>query len=74
MGWVAVEQGADARSRLVLITEAGRAKRAQAQRCWKAAQLALNELLGVERVAALHTLADGALALLAEGPQAEYEE
>ena len=47
-----------ARSRLVEATEAGRAKRADAQRAWKQAQLALNALLGSERVAALHALLD----------------
>ena len=64
-GWVTLESGSDARSRLVHITQAGRDKRAQAQRSWKAAQLALNDTLGVERVAALHTLIDESLALLA---------
>ena len=56
--------GADARSRLIEATEAGRAKRAEAQRAWKQAQLALNARLGVERVAALHALIDDALAAL----------
>ena len=64
-GWVTLEPGADARSRLVHITDAGRDKRVEAQRRWKAAQLALNDALGVERVLALHTLVDDALALLA---------
>ncbi|MFY3385928.1 MarR family winged helix-turn-helix transcriptional regulator [Paracidovorax sp. MALMAid1276] len=67
-GWVTLEAGADARSRLVHITDAGRSKRAEAQRHWKAAQLALNETLGVERVAALHALVDDSLALLAALP------
>lgn len=64
-GWVTLEAGADARSRLVHITDAGLDKRAQAQRSWKVAQLALNDALGVERVVALHTLVDDSLALLA---------
>lgn len=64
-GWVTLEAGADARSRLVHITDAGRDKRAQAQRSWKMAQLALNNTLGVERVVALHALVDDSLALLA---------
>ncbi len=67
-GWVSLEAGADARSRLVHITDAGRDKRAQAQRHWKAAQLALNEALGVERVLALHALVDESLAVLAALP------
>lgn len=60
-GWVVMEQGADARSRTVRITDAGRAKRQEAQRCWKTAQLALNQSLGVERVLALHALVDDSL-------------
>lgn len=70
-GWVTLEAGADARSRLVHITEAGRNKRAEAQRYWKAAQLALNEVLGVERVLALHALVDDSLDLLAALPVQE---
>ncbi|MFT4243627.1 MAG: MarR family winged helix-turn-helix transcriptional regulator [Acidovorax sp.] len=64
-GWIALEPGADARSRLVHITDAGRDKRAEAQRRWKVAQKALNDTLGLERVMALHALVDEALALLA---------
>ena len=37
-GWLTQTEGPDARSRLVAITEAGRAKRAEAQRRWRAAQ------------------------------------
>jgi hypothetical protein len=40
---------------------AGREKRSEAQPRWKAAQESLNELLGVERVLALHELIDGSL-------------
>jgi DNA-binding MarR family transcriptional regulator len=57
-GWVSLGPGADARSRLVAATEAGRAKRAEGQRAWKQAQVALNERLGQRRVAALHGLVD----------------
>lgn len=57
-GWLKIGAGDDARSRLVAATEAGQAKRAEGQRAWKAAQLALNERLGVTRVAALHELLD----------------
>ena len=63
-GWVTVGAGSDARSRLVEATEAGQAKRAEGQRAWKTAQLALNELLGVERVAALHELLDACIEIL----------
>jgi DNA-binding MarR family transcriptional regulator len=60
-GWLTLGPGDDARSRLVDATEAGRAKRAEAQRAWKQAQIALNERLGAERVVALHTLIDDCL-------------
>ena len=56
--------GDDGRSRLVHITDAGRDKRAEAQRHWKAAQEGLNQMLGVERVRALHALVDDSLELL----------
>ena len=71
-GWLTQGDGPDARSRLIAMTEAGRLKRAEAQRLWRAAQLNLNALLGVERVLALHALIDESLALLrsddTEGP------
>jgi DNA-binding MarR family transcriptional regulator len=60
-GWVDVGPGDDARSRTVRLTDAGRAKRQQAQREWKAAQLALNRRLGPARVAELHVLIDTCL-------------
>jgi DNA-binding MarR family transcriptional regulator len=65
-GWVQVGPGADARSRLVTLTEAGRAKRTAAQLAWKEAQTALNSTLGAERVVQLHGLIDNCMALLAE--------
>jgi DNA-binding MarR family transcriptional regulator len=64
-GWVLLAPGADARSRLVQATEAGIAKRQEAQQHWKAAQQALNSRLSLERVAELHALIDGALASMA---------
>lgn len=63
-GWAEVGPGVDGRSRLVVLTDAGRAKRSDAQRAWKRAQLALNEQLGSARVAALHALLDDCLAAL----------
>ena len=67
-GWLELSDGPDGRTRSVAITEAGREKRAEAQRHWRAAQDRLNRRLGVERVAALHALIDDALAILAEQP------
>ena len=60
-GWVEVHAGADARSRIVAATVAGVAQRALAQKAWKRAQLALNEKLRPQRVAALHALIDDCL-------------
>jgi DNA-binding MarR family transcriptional regulator len=57
-GLLEIGAGKDARSRLVEATEAGRIKQAEGQRAWKTAQTALNECLGVEKVAALHDLLD----------------
>lgn len=65
-GWVEVGPGADARSRQVTITEAGRAKRSEGQRAWKKAQLAFNDKLGEARVAQLHALLDECLQLMAD--------
>jgi DNA-binding MarR family transcriptional regulator len=69
-GWVRMLPGADARSRTVEATDAGRAKRAEGQRAWKHAQVELNRRLGPERVAALHRLIDEAMARL-EDAEAE---
>ncbi|MDP3821863.1 MAG: MarR family winged helix-turn-helix transcriptional regulator [Burkholderiales bacterium] len=63
-GWVEIGPGDDGRSRFVTVTEAGRDKRAEAQREWKRAQFALNERLGVATVAQLHELLDQCLALM----------
>jgi DNA-binding MarR family transcriptional regulator len=65
-GWVTIVSDIDSRSHLVGLTEAGREKRSEAQRRWKAAQDSLNELLGLERVLALHELIDGSLERFAE--------
>lgn len=63
-GWLTQGPGEDHRSRLVEATAAGRDKRAEGQRAWKQAQLALNARLGPERVAALHALLDDCLDML----------
>lgn len=60
-GWVEMGPGADGRSRTITATEAGRLKRAEGQRAWKQAQLALNARLGDARVARLHELLDACL-------------
>ena len=63
-GWLEVRAGADARSRIVSVSASGRAQRALAQKAWKRAQLALNEQLGMQRVAALHALIDDCMTQL----------
>lgn len=60
-GWLALEPGSDGRSRLVSITDSGRDKRTEAQRRWRVAQEGINQLLGVDRVHALHALIDESL-------------
>jgi DNA-binding MarR family transcriptional regulator len=65
-GWVEQGPGDDARSRLVGATEAGRVQRAEGQKAWKQAQLALNDKLGPARVAELHELIDECLGVLDE--------
>lgn len=70
-GWVEQGPGGDGRSRLVQLTEAGRAKRAEARQRWKSAQLELNRLLGDARVVALHALVQESLALLGPAEAAE---
>ncbi len=69
-GWVVLGPGTDARSRSITATQAGRDKRLQAQRRWKAAQLGINEALGAARVVALHDLIDQSLELLVAHPLA----
>jgi DNA-binding MarR family transcriptional regulator len=70
-GLVVVEAGADARSRQVSATPAGRDLRVQARQHWKRAQLAFNAALGAERVALLHELVDDCYRTLATGEDGE---
>ena len=63
-GWVELAAGTDGRSRLVSITPKGRAKREEARQHWRVAQDSLNQLLGTERVLALHGLIHESLELL----------
>ena len=60
-GYLEQTEGVDARSRLLSITDAGRAKQAEAHVQWKRAQTSLNELLGTARVVALHAMLDDSL-------------
>lgn len=72
-GWLALTSGSDGRSRLVSITDAGRDKRTEAQRRWRVAQEGINQLLGVDRVLALHALIDESLERLSPAAGADHE-
>jgi len=69
LGWADLGPGVDGRSRVVVATAAGLAKRAEASRHWKRAQLDINARLGNATVAHLHELLEECLALLE--PEAE---
>ena len=72
-GLVQMHTGDDARSRVIEATAAGRALRSAAQKAWKQAQTALNQRLGIERVAALHALIDECLPLLEQHEGADHD-
>jgi DNA-binding MarR family transcriptional regulator len=65
-GWLRLGPGDDGRSRRIEATKEGHAKRNEAKREWKRAQLALNARLGVERVAALHSLIEQCIERIVE--------
>jgi len=73
-GWLLQGPGADARSRLVSATDAGREKRQEAQRRWRVAQESLNGRLGTRRVVALHALLDECMDLLSDLPEGDGDE
>ena len=73
-GLVAQSPGADGRSRLISVTEAGREKRQEAQRKWRVAQEGINQMLGAGRVVGLHALIDECLDLLSPTPEEETDE
>lgn len=73
-GWLELAPGTDGRSRSVRITTAGRAKRAEAQRHWKAAQEQLNQALGLDEVAALHASIDRSLERLAPEGEGDIDD
>lgn len=64
MGVIEILPGDDARSRLIVATNEGKAKRTEAQRKWRIAQEGINKVLGSQRVIALHALIDESLELL----------
>ena len=60
-GWVVEAAGGDARQRLIKLTPEGKIFRQQAQARWRDAQLALEDQLGRDVVAALNTHMEQAL-------------
>lgn len=67
-GWVITCPGSDGRGHQVAATEAGHAKRQEAQKRWREAQEAINRRLGPDNVVALHALLDTCMDLLATLP------
>lgn len=63
-GWLALVPGADSRQRIVSMTDAGRAKLAEAIPAWRAAQDAFEQLNGAEAVRSLHTQLDATFHLV----------
>ena len=63
-GWVAESSGTDARQRLFVRTASGTRARNAARKYWRQAQLALEQHLGHDFVANLHTQLDQALSRL----------
>lgn len=73
-GLLEVLPGEDARSHLIAATEEGRIKRTEAQRKWRIAQEGINQLLGPQRVIALHALIDESLELLSSADGENYND
>ncbi|MDP3817495.1 MAG: MarR family winged helix-turn-helix transcriptional regulator [Methylotenera sp.] len=63
-GLVIQDVGSDARNRLISLTQAGRDKYTEANLHWNAAEKTIGELLGTERINAIHTLVDESLDLI----------
>jgi DNA-binding MarR family transcriptional regulator len=60
-GWLALGQGIDGRSRILKITPTGRQMFLRAAKRWQQAQSSLGEQVGLEDLATLHCIIDGAL-------------
>jgi DNA-binding MarR family transcriptional regulator len=60
-GLVSIEQGSDARSKAVVVTDAGEQAFRDARRLWKVAQARVREIAGEQEVARLEALIDAML-------------
>jgi DNA-binding MarR family transcriptional regulator len=63
-GWLVMDEGRDARSRLLSITPEGKKLCKQAGRRWKDAQVALGRHMGPQQLAELHGMLDSAVSSL----------
>ncbi len=64
-GWLHEQRGEDARQRMLALSDAGRARIAEARRHWRQAQRGLEALLGAATLARLHADLDALDAALA---------
>jgi DNA-binding MarR family transcriptional regulator len=65
-GLVIQDIGSDARNKLISLTQAGRDKYIEADLHWNEAEKNIGEILGNDRINALHTLVDESLKLIHE--------
>ena len=63
-GLVIQDIATDARSKLISLTQAGRDKYTEADLHWNVAEKTIGEILGTERINAIHTLVDESLGLI----------
>ena len=63
-GLIIQEVGSDARNRLISLTQAGRDKYIEANFHWNTAEKTIGEILGNDRINAIHTLVDESLGLI----------
>jgi DNA-binding MarR family transcriptional regulator len=64
-GWVRIEEGDDARSHRVVLTESGLQRHALGQRQWRIAKAKVLQALGLQRVVRLYGLAEECGSVLA---------
>ncbi len=63
-GFIVQDVGSDARNRLISLTEAGREKYVEANMHWNSAEKNIGNILGKDRINAIHTLVDESLSLI----------
>jgi len=68
MGWIRIEEGRDARTHRVRLTESGLERHALGERQWHVAKARVVQALGTRRVARLHALVEECLSALTLQP------